>query len=272
MRLLSGMTLPPSTAGRGVGEFISSLPECRANLFPPQAKEKGSMMSGGFGRASGVLFAKYNLDSCSWKKCQVLSDTALDLSSMTLPRAGTLRNGMLFQRRTSAHRTGGRGCGFSRSWETPLAGEKLRSSQQKAGSVHSVNLPQMVNWPTPDTAPEAPNKNSNKRNAPKNFTEALNWPTATSRDWKDTGSLQNVPTNCLLGRAVKDAAYGLPDPGNRNTGGSSQGRLNPRWVEALMGLPPGWCNPQAEPTNYACWETAWFRHVRQLLSHYCGGG
>ena len=29
------------------------------------------------------------------------------------------------------------------------------------------------------------------------------WPTATSRDWKDTGDLTNVEENCLLGRAVK---------------------------------------------------------------------
>ena len=33
------------------------------------------------------------------------------------------------------------------------------------------------------------------------------WPTPTCRDYKDTGNLENVETNCLLGRAVKDPEY-----------------------------------------------------------------
>jgi len=47
-----------------------------------------------------------------------------------------------------------------------------------------------------------------------------------------------------LARAVY--AYGQADPANRSTGGSRQellattGKLNPRWVETLMGLPVGW--------------------------------
>jgi hypothetical protein len=37
--------------------------------------------------------------------------------------------------------------------------------------------------------------------------------------------------------------YGQPTPANRNTRGSRQGSLNPRWVETLMGLPVGWTMP-----------------------------
>jgi hypothetical protein len=57
----------------------------------------------------------------------------------------------------------------------------------------------------------------------------LDRPTATQRDWKDGACRDaNVPTNGLLGRAVP------------RTAGSSRARLNPRWVENLMGYPAGW--------------------------------
>jgi hypothetical protein len=43
------------------------------------------------------------------------------------------------------------------------------------------------------------------------------------------------------------------------------GKLNPRWVETLMGLPVGWTMPSCAspvtiaPMNCGCWETALFR-------------
>jgi hypothetical protein len=44
-------------------------------------------------------------------------------------------------------------------------------------------------------------------------------------------------------------------------------RLNPLFVEWLMGFPTGWANHQPlEPTSYECWETQWSRLLRLLLS------
>ena len=79
------------------------------------------------------------------------------------------------------------------------------------------------------------------------------WPTASTRDWKDTPGMAKESTDKdgshrnrmdQLARAVY--AYGQADPANPSTGGSRQeslattGKLNPRWVETLMGLPVGW--------------------------------
>ena len=50
------------------------------------------------------------------------------------------------------------------------------------------------------------------------------WPTPTSRDWKDTGNIDNVPENALLGRAY------------RHTFGQN---LVPEFSEWLMGIPVG---------------------------------
>jgi hypothetical protein len=53
------------------------------------------------------------------------------------------------------------------------------------------------------------------------------WPTATSRDYKDTGDCaRTVEENCLLGRAVGPSL--------------EKGNLNADWVELLMGFPLGW--------------------------------
>lgn len=57
------------------------------------------------------------------------------------------------------------------------------------------------------------------------------WPTATTRDWKDTGdSIANgtVDERGLLGRAVGPS--------------KAEGALAPDWVEWLMGFPIGWTN------------------------------
>lgn len=114
-------------------------------------------------------------------------------------------------------------------WPTPTAADsytdRLKSSQQKAGSMHSVNLSSAVKM----------------------------WPTPTSRDYKDgsAAACRNVPVNGLLGRAVhQDRLLTTPtasDAVGTHGGGNSRslrtdagGQLNPTWVEWLMGYPEGW--------------------------------
>ena len=60
--------------------------------------------------------------------------------------------------------------------------------------------------------------------APTEGTDSGSWPTPTSRDWKDTGSLENVPEKGLLGRVFQNI-FGM--------------KLPPEFSEWLMGLPLG---------------------------------
>jgi hypothetical protein len=63
---------------------------------------------------------------------------------------------------------------------------------------------------------------------------AQNWPTPTSRDWKDGANpSDNAPSNCALGRAEPR------DPMTSRKNGEA-GALSASWVETLMGFPPGW--------------------------------
>jgi hypothetical protein len=47
---------------------------------------------------------------------------------------------------------------------------------------------------------------------------------------------------------------------------SPRKRLNPRFVEWLMGLPPGWVTGRVESINFACWATESSRRLALLLS------
>ena len=60
--------------------------------------------------------------------------------------------------------------------------------------------------------------------APTEGTDSGSWPTPTSRDGKDTGSLENVPEKGLLGRVFQNI-FGM--------------KLPPEFSEWLMGLPLG---------------------------------
>lgn len=65
------------------------------------------------------------------------------------------------------------------------------------------------------------------------------WPTPTSRDWKDGDCRNaNVEANGLLGRVALEH--------------QPKGSLNPDWVEALQGFPPGWTDglpDEAKPST-----------------------
>jgi len=224
----------------------------------------------------------------------------------------------------------------SENWNAWVTRQRQEYSQRRNASMqvdaqHRINANEcssLVNWPTPDLAPDAPNSGSNKRNTPKNFKEALSWPTASTRDYKGTFASRITPEgyNSRLDEAV--IVFGQADPENPNSHGNRQeswltpraseptgdsnfvarmgdrgehchgslasqakcwatpntrdwkdngttqppsigetrgfslgqqmvttrtpGKLNPRWVETLMGLPVGWTMPScASPVTTA---------------------
>ncbi|MDB4028298.1 hypothetical protein N9459_03845 [Flavobacteriaceae bacterium] len=166
----------------------------------------------------------------------------------------------------------------STSWATPQAfdhvnivrtPEKLAQTRAEK-NAGCMNLREQVHYPEMDHSRKA----------------AKNWPTATTRDWKDTTSTvppsRANPSKQTLGQRV--AHVGLLDQAKSSTTGKSRelqwptprankvqpkiteenrsqlatrkkanleeeiaghcgkavGRLNPDWVESLMGLPTGW--------------------------------
>jgi len=82
--------------------------------------------------------------------------------------------------------------------------------------------------------------------------QVKNWPTATARDWKGCGNaITRKDGKHRIDNLEAVIKYGPQDQANLNTNGKSQelqGKLNPNWVEHLMGLPAGW-------TDLGYWET-----------------
>jgi len=183
--------------------------------------------------------AKYDPNTCSWKtpQCSLLGEEQESLA--TLPKWGMTVNGLL--------------------WEQPML-EPITKGTESGYSL-----------PTPTCNPHLPNKNANTK-GPKNLMEIAEgkwehlmpkkmWASPIAGDWKYNGPTQGNRKSPNLGTQVhwptprasdykgstsaeamgKAAARGfspnLPEATAATVGG---GKLNPTWVEWLMGWPLGW--------------------------------
>ena len=141
----------------------------------------------------------------------------------------------------------------------PKTGEALARNKKKGGCKNlreDVNNPKM-NWPTP----RAGNPGSRKPGTGgKILAEEAkkNWATPQSRDhktaeskekWEARAKLQaekgvnlHLPLNTQCQHIMEDKHNGLQDQEKSNTSGKNQGspKLNPSFVEQLMGLSTGW--------------------------------
>ena len=260
----------------------SSPGDTPANRSQRQAKGKAKKTRGISGLTSSTPFAQYDPDTHSWKTCEatLLSDS--ETFSPTLPPAGILRNGRLFQRPRLAPRTVATA---SSSWPTPTASDHIerKSTQQKEGSRHSLTLPDAVKrWPTPTTQeiehPNATWNENGRRVSSSGTTHSMGladavrlWPTPQVDDSKNVNpspkrrktlvsevmKSEQWPTptasswgstghRAMLQAKVDNGTISEADKKQMTSGNG--GKLNPEWVGWLMGFPPGWINLEASET------------------------
>ena len=221
IKLLSGMTLPPSTASRGAGLWISSLRDSRVSRSAQQESAGGPTTSVGYGTTSRELLARYSPDG-SWQR------TSLDLLTSTgecstysgrCPRYGMMSSGDLFELTRWEPVTGERGSLYLRNWPTPTA----RDHKDAAGQV---------------------------------------------KDRKD-GKRRDDRLGIVVGRSLHPSQM-ISTCGPECS--PSHRRLNPAFVEWLMGLPEGWTTARIGSGPVA---TEWSRYKQQLqyaLSQIAQGG
>lgn len=156
----------------------------------------------------------YDPNSLSLKTYQssLIEDSMLSL--VILPRSGMMQNGIVYHLPPLVRLT--KGIDYS-SWPTPNCADvftdKLKSSQQKEGSRHSVTLSQMVQmYPTP---------------------------TVHDQSIRDLTLINLTETNR---RKIKNGkgSRGLELSSKIQLMEGLGGALNPNWVEWLMGFPIGW--------------------------------
>lgn len=145
------------------------------------------------------LLAKMLLESSTWRSTRCY---------LTWKISATPAKRLLFRLVPSMPRTGETD---ALSWPTPTAADSytgnLKSTQQKEGSRHSLNLSDAVKL----------------------------FPTPTSRDYKGARKPETLEA---VGRTGRNS---LPDyVASLYMSQGNGGQLNPDWVEALMGFPVGW--------------------------------
>ena len=202
-----GMMFKPLTEKLGEELLMSYRAAFHAKTSLPQEKEQGLTESGQeCGKRWQGLLARYDHNMSLWKtvQCSLLGDW--ERYSETFPRWGTMRNGELFQQPMWEQIISENESGL---WPTPRAQEPARTSVGYGRGLKELveGKTQIQRWPTPDA-------NCGMR--------------GTQETWLPTRP-SGQPAQYTINQAVRDS-----DP--QITGG----KLNPMWVEWLMGWPLGW--------------------------------
>lgn len=165
----------------------------------------------------------------------------------------------------------------------PKAGQTVYRTKGGRTTNQTVTLGMQAEkmWATPNArdyrSPDLPGSGNYERKKREGWTIDLNsqaaqWPTPTARDHK--GAVNPESRDRMMG-SLDEAAewlWGSPEPSRQalqETGPESPGgsglRLNPTFVEWLMGVPEGW-------TDSECSETAWSRWLRLMRSALSSSG
>ena len=215
IKRLSGLTLSPSTAQRGVDAWISSPPASPASLSAQPGSGWELTTTVGSGPTSPGSSATWNRDSCFWRTSQELFAQDLPTFSVTLPRSGSMRNGVCSPRPPLAPLTSVSGSG---SWATPRAVNPPRSSAQRTAG--------------PTLAEQAVGRDPSR---------PRDWPTPRASANENRTSRPAPSHGVTHGQTLAGVAS-LHTPTTQTDGpsGSPRADLDPQFVAALMGLPWDW--------------------------------
>jgi hypothetical protein len=224
-----GMTYAVLTENLGEELLMSCRADFLAKTFPLQEKElelKGKEVE--CGEKWRGSFVKYDHDSSLWRthQCSLLGD--LEPYSETWPQWGLMRDGECWEQRTLEQTIRGTEFGSLQNkemWPTPATKGYGHAAEGMVGNLiekieHGVitklEAEQMLSLP----------KLENHRTWKKKF------PTPQLADYKDRGNMSNpsIQRRAEIGKQVTLSMVAHP----------TSGRLNPTWVEWLMGWPLGW--------------------------------
>ena len=245
IKRLFGRIFEPSMAERGVAAWMASLVDSPAPRCPRPAADLGSTMRDGFGPASSELFARLGSGGDFLRTYAGFFQQTLDGSSdpfcEALPISGSMRNGSLYQRPTSAPATRE---SESSSWLTPC-GMTGTDHTGKAGSGGELHMQAMA-FPTPtakdaDGSRDTSMKPGSKRHKGKTLTDATAelWRTPCARDEhpsKIDGN--NKRTDMQIQLAHQAGAWPTPRGEDSESCGNHPGA-----TDSLTGAKKTWATP-----------------------------
>ena len=227
-----GITFKPLTESRG-GELLTLyLEDFHAKTSVPQEKAQELMENDQeCGEKWRGSFVKYDPDTSLWKthQCSLLGD--LDEFLETWPQWGLMRNGECWEQRMLEQTIRGTEFGLSpdgvATFHTPnTTGLDGGSNSRKALKKRQEN------WPTPDA-------NCGQRGTQPNWTPKRK--SGHSAQYTINQAVRDKMFPTPTAHNSKEGNY--PSEQNRNTPSLAThpgGKLNPMWVEWLMGWPLGW--------------------------------
>jgi hypothetical protein len=276
----SGLIPEPLTASRGVEQWIGLLVASRANRGASQERSVEPKTNAGSGRTSDASLAKWNLEDSSWRTSQASFWEASSPYLESWPRTGTTRSGQLFALPTLVRRTAGNGAlswpthttnsatysngergpnliEAATNWPTASAQEagiveaktkdgNSMSAGERAYSPNGVLVQRTLNriateWQTPASFQGKYRRQVNQTERAELLLpgQAEQWATPMA---SDDGKKVTVNSNQdgLIGQSYR---FGRPDhkmPKGGDKSSQQTRRLNPRFVEMLMGWPLGW--------------------------------
>lgn len=234
--LQSGMMPALSTGVPGLDLWMLSLRASRANLSAQPVRDLPKMILATDGLPSSASFAKYDPEKRSWRTFQVsyLSHTT-DEYLGSWPKRVSISSRIAYRRRRSARTIKGNGSGLL---PTPTAKQML---------LYPTPVVSRGSW---QRSPGSKKKRYSLRGM------ALNglWPTPTSGDSKDRMRSKKSKAAGTGMTLLEKVLFATPntrgiDNGKRGRIAAkrngtfvthSGGKLNPTWVEWLMGWPLGW--------------------------------
>lgn len=250
IRRLSGLMLSPSMASLGVEKWISSVRGSLVSHGVLQGNKKELKTSDGYGTILKESFAKFNRDSYSWRMSQVsLMGDYLPYSS-PWPKSGSMLNGALYERQMLAQTIIEIGCLSLDIFPTPNASLMATEGSTRLTRALYLNGKATLEEATAINQGYNPLK---KKGAMKEI-----FPTPNAADGMRTNLTHQRGNPTLLG-AVQ--MWPTPDasPQKYRLRGDSQqskslnglhgGKLNPEWVEWLMGWPIGWTDLEHAETG-----------------------
>lgn len=266
---LSGRILRPSLGQRFVTEWTSSLAAIHASPSAQPDSAKASKTRGTSGRGLQMVFDFSDPGAASLKTSKDISAWGCPTSSKTWQEWVTEQRGDYSRRLKSAHRISGSGCS---SWPTVTANEdsyRLGGDSQQSHCLSAMARRGEMSWPTPNAADSLQGGTTQGQRKSLNLSIAahgLAAPESSSTGGSRQGLRQTATVSTgahrqkdgsmidKLDQQVRSWATprtehdsgmhrGQPDTLHSQMKQASAGKLNPRWVETLMGLPVGWTMP-----------------------------
>jgi hypothetical protein len=207
--------------GEQLSLWTSSAADTPANHLAQQANDEAQTTLDTYGLGYGTPLAHYDPDTRSWKTSGAISLWGEQPSLESLPKSGMTRNGALYQQPDWVRPID---VIASSLWPTPTAvtrpmegNVRMYRAKIEAGEMTEAEANAILGksvWEAHSKIPAM-------------------WPTPTfGKLAGGTGGMQQIEAKYLAGEITSEE--------RRAMRAGNGGKLNPAWVEWLMGFPIGW--------------------------------